>query len=152
MRAILPYMSNQQRPKFPQHMLSTLGLCLALSLLSGCGNPSAGPRETPTSGTLRISIDESFKPIIDSQIKVFESSFPDVHIVPEYKPEAECLKDLTKDSTRMVIVTRPLTRMEERFYVDSFHLTPAQGLLALDAVAVLINNKAPDSIFQRKDI
>jgi len=99
-----------------------------------------------------MSVDESFKPIIDSQIKVFESSFPNVKIIPEYKPEAECLKDLTTDSTRMVIVTRGLTRAEEQFYVDSFHLTPAQGILALDAVAVIVNNKAPDSIFQRKDI
>jgi hypothetical protein len=27
--------------------------------------------ETPLSGTIRISVDESFKPVIDSQLKVF---------------------------------------------------------------------------------
>ena len=45
--------------------------------------------------------------LIDSQIKVFESSFPDAKIIPHYKPEAECLRDLTSDSTRMIIVNTP---------------------------------------------
>ena len=44
------------------------------ALLSGCGgNAAKTPQETPTSGTIHISVDESFRPVIDSQIKVFES-------------------------------------------------------------------------------
>jgi periplasmic binding family protein len=129
--------------------LSGFGLCL---LLGGCGNRNAPPQETPTAGVLRISVDESFKPVIDSQIKVFESSFPNVKIIADYKPEAECFRDLTTDSTRMVIVTKGLTHDEEKFYIDSFHLTPTVGILALDAVAVIVNNKAKDSIFTMKDI
>ncbi|MHA4809585.1 PstS family phosphate ABC transporter substrate-binding protein [Flavitalea flava] len=122
-------------------------------LISGCSSPnSKTPKETPTSGTLRISVDESFRPVIDSQIKVFESSFPDVKIIPEYKPEAECFRDLTTDSTRMVIVTRALSKDEEKFYVDSFHLIPAVGELAYDAVALIVNNQSKDSIFEIKDI
>lgn len=130
---------------------SLLGFSLCL-LLVACGNRNAPPQETPTSGVLRMSVDESFRPVIDSQIKVFESSFPNVKIIAEYKPEAECLRDLTTDSTRMVIVTRGLTLAEEKFYVDSFHLTPAVGPLAWDAVAVIMNKTAKDSIFEMKDI
>jgi phosphate transport system substrate-binding protein len=127
--------------------------CWLLVTFAGCaGKGSKTPRETPTSGTINISVDESFKPVIDSQIKVFESSFPDVHIIPHYKPEAECLRDLTTDSTRMVIVTRDLSRDEEKFYVDSFHLTPAEGALAFDAIAIVVNPKAKDSIFDIKDL
>lgn len=123
------------------------------SLLAGCaGNGNKTPTETPTSGTINISVDESFKPVIDSQIKVFESSFPDVKIIPHYKPEAECLRDLTTDSTRMVIVTRGLTQDEEKFYVDSFHLTPAVGQLAFDGIAVLVHPSQKDSIFDVKDL
>lgn len=130
-------------------VLSVLSLLL---VLAGCGNPNAPKRESPTAGTLRISVDESFRPVIDSQIKVFESSYPDVKIIAEYKPEAECFRDLMTDSTRMVIVTRGLTKQEEKFYVDSFHLTPTVGPLAFDAVAVIVNNKAKDSIFQLSDL
>ena len=69
-----------------------------------------------SSGTIHISVDESFKPVIDSQIQVFEALYPKAKIIAEYKPEAECFKDLIKDSTRMIIVTRGLTDEEEKFY------------------------------------
>ena len=61
------------------------------------------------SGTIHISVDETFKPVIDSQIQVFEALYPNAKIIADYKPEAECFKDLIKDSTRMIIVTRGLT-------------------------------------------
>jgi phosphate transport system substrate-binding protein len=121
--------------------------------LGGCGNNgNKNPQESPTSGTLNISVDESFRPVIDSQIQVFESSFPNVKIIPHYKAEAECFRDLATDSTRMIIVTRGLSREEEKFYVDSFHLTPTVGPLAYDAIAVIVNNASKDSIFGLKDI
>jgi phosphate transport system substrate-binding protein len=124
-------------------------------LLVGCGGGGQGakiPQETPTSGTINISVDESFKPVIDSQIKVFESSFPQVTIIPHYKPEAQCLRDLTTDSTRMIIVTRGLSDEEQRFYQDSFHLTPQEQPLAYDAIAVIVNNSSKDSVFEINDL
>src|ERR1700753_2114271 len=114
--------------------------CWLLVTFTGrAGKGSKTARETPAFGTINISVDESFRPVIDSQIKVFESSFPDVHIIPHYKPEAECLKDLTTDSTRMIFVTRPLSKDENQFYKDSFYLEPTQGPLAYDAIAVIVN-------------
>jgi phosphate transport system substrate-binding protein len=126
---------------------------LAISgLVGGCGNRNAPPQETPTSGTINISVDESYQPVIDSEIKVFESSFPNAHIIPHYKAEAQCLRDLTTDTTRMILVTRGLTEEEEKWYSDSFHTEPTFGPLALDAIAVIVNNQSPDSIFEIKDI
>jgi phosphate transport system substrate-binding protein len=123
------------------------------ALLSGCGGK--GPRvvrETPTSGTIYISVDESFKPVIDSQIKVFESSFPNAHIIADYRPEAQCLRDLTTDSTRLILVTRGLTPEEGNFYNDSFHVRPTFGVLAFDAIAVIVNKTSKDSIFEIRDL
>ena len=53
--------------------------------------------DTLTTGTIHISVDETFAPIIDSQIKVFMSQHPDAKIIPHYKPEADCIKDLLND-------------------------------------------------------
>ncbi len=131
-------------------VLTGIMFCL---LFSSCGSGgSMTAQETPTSGTIHISVDESFKPVIDSQIKVFESSFPDAHIIADYKPEAQCLKDLATDSTRMVLVTRGLTQEESDFYKDSFHLKPTWGVLAFDAIAVIVNPASKDSIFEMKDL
>jgi phosphate transport system substrate-binding protein len=130
--------------------LAGLGLCLFLG--TGCRNGSKGARETPISGTINISVDESFKPIIDSEIKVFESSYPDAKVIPHYKAEAECLRDLASDSTRMIIVTRGLTPDEEKFYLAATHVEPSYDILAYDAISVIVNNASKDSIFEIKDI
>jgi phosphate transport system substrate-binding protein len=129
--------------------LTGVVVCL---LLTGCGGGTKGSQETPTFGTIHISVDESFKPVIDSQIKVFESSFPDAHIIADYEPEAKCLRDLSTDSTRMILVTRGLTPEEGNFYNDSFHVRPSFDVLAYDAIAVIVNPASKDSIFEIKDL
>lgn len=126
-------------------------LCLLCAWLTGC-NPDGQDRltvtDTLTSGTINISVDESFKPVMDEQIKVFESSFPGAKIIAHYKSEAECLRDILKDSaTRMVIVTRGLNRKEEMFLKDSLNFVPHWDELATDAIAVIVNAKSSDTIF-----
>ncbi|MEY3349929.1 MAG: hypothetical protein RIQ50_40 [Bacteroidota bacterium] len=108
--------------------------------------------DTLTTGRIRISVDESFAPIIDEQIKVFMSQHPEANIIAEYKPEAECLKDMLSDSTRMVIVTRGLLPQEEEFYKDTLSFIPIWGRIATDAVTVVTHNKAKDSLFSKAEI
>jgi phosphate transport system substrate-binding protein len=108
--------------------------------------------DTINSGTIHISVDESFAPIIDEQIKVFMSQNPKAKIIAHYKPEAECLKDLLHDSTRMVIVTRGLTPNEELFYKDTLSFVPMWGKLANDAITVLVHNNSKDSLFSVAEI
>jgi len=93
-------------------------------------------------------VDESFKPVIDAQIKVFEGDYPGTKIIVDYKPEADCLRDILRDSaTRMVIVTRGLTRQEEHYFRDSIGFLPRWDELANDAVAVVVNKKSNDTLF-----
>lgn len=136
--------------------LITLILVISIVVLTtgGCSNSSekTKQRETTTSGSIQISVDESFKPVIDSQVQVFESLHPDAHITVHYKPEAECLKDLDNDSIRMVIVTRGLTDAEQENLKKKLSYPPPYGPLAFDAVAVLVNNASKDSAFTMQDI
>lgn len=126
---------------------------IGLFLISGCGsNKGNRKQETTTSGTIHISVDESFKPVIDSQIEVFESLHPDAHIIVSYKPEADCLRDLNNDSVRMVIVTRGLTDPEEKILEDTLSFPPTYGVIAWDAIAAIVNKDAKDSIFTMADI
>src|SRR5258705_2455478 len=95
-------------------------------LLNSCGNNTVEEEQKDTidSGTIYISVDESFKPVIDSEIQVFEALHPEARIIPTYKPEAECIKDFGVGSVRMVIITRRYTQQEENFMTDSFKLAP----------------------------
>ena len=126
---------------------------LAITIFSGCHQEnSRTDLDTNESGTIHISVDESFKPVIDSQIQVFEALNPKAKIIAEYKPEAECFKDLIKDSTRMIIVTRGLTSEEEKFYKDSLSYSPTWSKVANDAIAVVVNNNASDSLFSLSEL
>jgi phosphate transport system substrate-binding protein len=128
-------------------ILSQVFICLIV-LLTGCtGSHKRTDLDTSTSGTINISADESFKPVIDSQIQVFEALYPGAKIIAHYKPEAECFKDLMYDTIRMILVTRGLTEQEEKFYKDSIHFSPTWDKVANDAIAVVISNKATDSTF-----
>lgn len=142
------------RRNIAQQIRKISGWFLSVLILTSCGNnrPVKNHVDTITSGIIHVSADESFKPIIDSQIRVFESSFPNAKIITHYKPEAECIKDLFNDSIRMIIITRPLTRTEERIVKDTLKFNAVQGKMAYDAIAVLVNNTGKDSIFDMEDI
>jgi len=104
--------------------------------------------DTPLKGTIHINVDESFKPVIEEQIRVYEASFPGTHIIAEYKPEADCLKDFFRDTTnRMVIVTRGVSDREDRYMLDSLNYRPGWDRIATDAIAVIVNIKSIDTLF-----
>ncbi|MBC9930824.1 substrate-binding domain-containing protein [Chitinophaga qingshengii] len=123
-----------------------------MTLLAACGpNPNAKKLDTGTEGEIKISVDETYKPLLDSEIKVFESLYPKAHIIPTYKPEAECFKDLLNDSARMVIVTRDFNAAE-RDYFKKIKITPQSLLLAWDALALVVNHANPDSVLNMDQV
>lgn len=126
----------------------------ALLVLSSCGNGGGSEQATDTreSGTIHISADESFKPVIDSEIQVFEARYPGAHIIPHYKPEAECLKDFAVDSIRVIIATRGYSKQEEGFMNDSLKVDVSKLVVAYDAVAVIVNPQSSDTLFTMQEI
>lgn len=105
------------------------------------------PQDSAEHGKIFISVDESFKPVIDEELKVYKSSFPDAEIIPLYKPEADCFRDLQQDSVRMIIVARGLTDDEDKYYEAKLAFKARWDILAFDAVSVIVNKNAADSLF-----
>jgi phosphate transport system substrate-binding protein len=110
------------------------------------------PIDSPSEGRIRISVEESFKPFIEQELKVFALSFPKATIEVSYKSEIECFKDLASDSTRMIIVTRGLDKKEQASYKDQLSYTPTFGILAYNAIAVVVNKKSKDSVFTMAEL
>lgn len=122
-------------------------------LFTGCGsNTDYIPEDRFDKGSIVISADESFKPVIDSQVQVYEAKYPDVKLKVYYKPEADCLKDLAVDSVRMVIVTRRFTPEEKNYMLDSMNISPEQLSLAFDAIAVIVHPDSKEQLFTMSDI
>ena len=86
-------------------------------ILLSCGtNKTVDPNiDTRIKGKINISADESFKPVIDEEVKVYEAQYPNAHIIVHYKPEQECLKDFGVDSIKMVFATRGFSEAERRW-------------------------------------
>jgi phosphate transport system substrate-binding protein len=132
---------------------SSLGLiCLAFLTITACKNSADKAMDTPNEGLIRISVEESFKPFMEEQLKVFLSSNPKAQIIASYKSEIECFKDLANDSTRMIFVTRGLDKEEQKAYQKSLSFNPNFAILAYNAVAVLVHKSAKDSVFSLKDL
>lgn len=121
---------------------------LCLLILIGCNNDKKQSiYDSPTKGTINISVDESFEPVISEQIKVYEASYPGTKINASYKSEADCFRDFQKDSIRMIIVAKGLTSEEKKSFEEKLSYPPVFDILAYDAVSVIINKNAKDSVF-----
>ena len=108
--------------------------------------------ESTSEGTISITVEESFKSFIDQELKVFASSYPKARINVQYKSEIDCFKDFAEDSTRMIFVTRGLDKREQAHYKDQLGYAPTFGVLAYNAIAVVVHQNAKDSIFTLQDL
>lgn len=117
-------------------------------LIFGCKSKIVNPSDTSSSGKINISVDESFQPVIEQEIEMYENSYPETKIVANYKTEADCFKDLIYDTAcRMIIITRGLSPKEEKFFRDSLGYTPKWNIVAKDAIAIIVNSKSIDTLF-----
>ncbi len=130
-------------------------ICVSGVLFSACKSYDERAAEKPDTGsrgTIHISADESFRPVIDEQVKVYESNRPGTHIIVHYKPEADCLRDLAVDSIRMVIATRGYNEYEGSVMMDSLRVQPHMRVMARDAIAVIVHPDSPDSVFTMEEL
>lgn len=107
--------------------------------------------DTPTSGVIKISADESFEPIIQQEIDVFESLYSKAGIVPEYVSEVDAITLLIRDSVRLAVTTRVLTQQEEET-LHAKKLYPKTEKIAIDGIALIVNKENTDTLITVNDI
>lgn len=115
-----------------------LSLSIFLSLTS-C-NDKKQLTDTPTSGRITIVADENYKPLVDSEIMVFESHYPEAKINVIYKPSAEVVKAMDVDSVRMIITAGPVDTSYFIRFFQRKEYSPSNSFIAKDAVAIIANN------------
>ena len=142
--------SGKVNMKKNQFFYTVFFFFLMLFILNACNEKKLinSPTDTPLKGSINISVDESFAPVMKEQIAMYEASFPGTKINSSYKTEADCLKDFFNDSlTRMIIVTRGLTPNEEKIMTQKLLFNPGWNELASDAVAIVVNKSSKDTLF-----
>lgn len=101
--------------------------------------------DTLTAGVIPVAVDETFAPIIQDEIAVFEAVYPKAGIVPIFTTEGKAIDLLLKDSVRLAITTRPLSEKETN-YLHSKKFQPRSYRLASDGIALITNKVNKDTL------
>ncbi len=129
-----------------------LSIGAVIFFLSGCTESERNkPADTLGSGNISISVDETYRPIMQQQMSVFDSSFPDAHVTVNYKPESDCIREFLNDSTRLILVTRELSA-DEKQLLEGKKVVSTSLALAKDAIAIVLNKSNPDSVLSLSTI
>ena len=129
-----------------------VGFTLLLWLVSACADkPKSGRTDTYSSGAISFASDESFSPIIDEQIQVFESIYREAELTPIYTNELDAVNMLMTDSIQLAITTRNFTK-EEFDNLKARNYLPVAIPLAYDGLSLIINKDNTDSCITVKDI
>ncbi len=107
--------------------------------------------DTPTSGSIRIAVDESLRPLIAAEIDAFEGIYRQAHITPLYVSELEAVRLLIDDSVRLAIITRELTADEEKQIIDQ-KISPQDSKVAREGVALIVNRDNPDTLWDMQKL
>ena len=118
------------------------GAVVALSC-NGPGSP--GAQDTPTSGAVAVSVDETFAPILQAQIDTFAKLYPNAHVKMSFQPEEKVMLDLINDKVKLAVVARELNAEETADFAKQT-IVPRTTRIGIDGLAVVLNRANPDSL------
>ncbi len=119
-----------------------------LMLASAC---SQNERQTETSGSTEVLVDESFAPIVEDQWYVFESQYPRAKIKLMYEPENMVVNHLMQDTARVAVLSRQLSK-EEASVFDAKKIKIRSTPFAIDGVALIGSKNSADSTITVQEI
>jgi phosphate transport system substrate-binding protein len=123
---------------------------LILSIVS-CTGKNKPLNETPTRGDIRISVDDSYKPLIDAEISTFTTFYPYAKITADYKPEWDVISDFVSDSVQLIVTNNKLTE-DQTGYLREQQIIVKTITFANDALALIINKENSDSLLTYNNI
>jgi len=123
---------------------------LVFSIVS-CTGKNKPLNETPTRGDIRISVDESYKPLIDAEISIFTTFYPYAKITADYKPEWDVINDFINDSVQIIVTNNKLTE-DQIGYLREQQIIVKTVTFANDALAIIINKENTDSLLTYNNI
>lgn len=128
-----------------RNQIALFGVAFAILLggLFGC-NQSGKVDDTPTSGHMKISVDETFYPVFDAEVAVFHSLYKYAVVKATYVPEGQAIKDLLADSSRLIVMSRELNA-EELKYFEGVKIIPRSVKVATDAIALVTHPSNTDT-------
>lgn len=129
-----------------------VGLTLSVCLFSSCNNKKNkdGRTDTYSSGTISFVSDESFSPIINEEMQVFENDYPQAKVTPIYTNESDAITQLMNGKTWLAFTTRDF-RPSEIQALRAKKFIPQSVKIAYDALALIVNKSSKDTLISVTD-
>jgi phosphate transport system substrate-binding protein len=119
---------------------------VSLLFLASCNSVGkTGSNETPTRGNIKISVDESFQPLIETEVFTFTHLYENAHIKPLYKPEYDVINDFMNDSVNVIVTSKKLTESQIQTLRDTL-IIARTTTYAYDALALVTNKENKDTL------
>jgi phosphate transport system substrate-binding protein len=96
-------------------------------------------------------VDESFQPIIDSEIFTFTHLYDNARITPEYKPEFDVLNDFMNDSVKVIVTSKKLSDYQVQYLRDT-QIIARTTIFAYDALTIVTNKTNKDTLLNYSTI
>ena len=125
------------------------GLLLILASCGGMGKTATN--ETPTRGSIRILADESFQPLIETEVFTFTHLYENAKIKPGYKPELDVINDFMKDSVKVIVTSKKLSDYQIQYLRDT-QIIARTTTYAYDALAIVTNRENKDTLLKYNTI
>jgi len=128
-----------------------LYILLVFIITSCTGGGKSGLKETPTRGSLKISVDESFQPILDTEVFTFTHLYNNAHISASYKPEYDVINDFMNDSVKVIVTSKKLSDYQIQYLRDTL-IVARTTTYAHDALALITNKQNNDTLLKYNNI
>lgn len=125
-------------------IVNAAGILFILLIMACGGNTDLKNSDTPTAGRIKVGVDDSYKLLLDAEVYTFEAMYKYAHIDTIYKSEADVINDFMNDTVPLIIVNRKLSD-EQVAYLKERQYVPKTTKIALDAVALIVNNENTDT-------
>jgi phosphate transport system substrate-binding protein len=121
------------------------GLLIILASCGGMGK--TGTNETPTRGSIKIVSDESFQPLVETEVYTFTHLYTNAHIKTVYKPEYDVINDFMNDSVKVIVTSKKLSDYQIQSLRDT-QVIARTTTYAYDALALITNPENKDTLLK----
>jgi phosphate transport system substrate-binding protein len=112
---------------------------------------TSGNLDNPRQGTISVSADESFRPLVAALTHAYEGIYPEAHFNVSYKPEQEAILSLLRDSSRLAFTSRELNK-EEKEVIRQQDGGLKEQKIAIDGIALITGKANQDSLITIREL
>ena len=124
---------------------------ILLGMIAASCNNGGNTSDQFTSGSYHFVFDESISPLLDQELYVFKSAYPDAKPEVSYQPENKILDLILNDKARFAVMGRTLNPDEVKV-LSNRNLPPKVGKVAEDAITLIVGKNSPDSLMLLSEV